>query len=246
MARKRTRPEPIRFRGAPDAVEGLARLAPSAPGAATLALETPGRRAQGRIEPVELQTEPAGPAATWLRFALPPTTAPGSYEGTVQIGEERIPVTVEVQPQPELDVAPSAIALRAEPGGEATVDLVLANRGNVPVELRRAYAFDLLGRNALEEAVHAALRGSVERGADRFERFADELAARHGGQVRVALEEGAGRLDPGDARPVSALFRLPDELEPAATYTSTWPLENLNIWIEVTVEERKRRRKEGA
>src|SRR5437870_1962733 len=61
-------------------------------------------------------------------------------------------------------------------------------------------------------------------------------AARHGGLVRVAIEEGVGTIAPAESRRLRARLHLPGELEPGATYSSTWRLGNLNLSVEVLVE----------
>ena len=244
MAGRRRR-ETLRFRGAPGLVEALAPVSLEPRAAATLALDVDEPKAVGRIAPLALQAEPAGTAGTWLRFDLPPTTPPGTYEGTVQVSGERYPISVEVQPQAALDVSPASFSVSAAPGGEAELELTLVNEGNVPVEIGRAYAFNLLEPGGIEAAIHEALTGSGQPGERRLGRFAEQLAERHGGLVRVAVEQGAGTLEPGELRDVRARLRFGDDLKPGTVYASTWSLANLNISIQVTVEPR-RRRKESA
>jgi hypothetical protein len=248
MARKRASRTPLSFRGSPRGVEGLAPLVIGAPTAATLAVDLHETATSARIGPLTLQTEPAGPEATWLRFDLPPTTPPGTYSGTVQFGKETFPVTVDVHRQQELSISPPALTVTAPAGGEATCEFVLGNDGNVPFEVRRTYAFNLLQRDAIEEAIHAALRAETPKGESRLDRFADELADRHGGLVRVAIVEGAGELAAGEARLLRAVLHLPDDLKPGSTYTSTWPLGNLNVSVEIEIEPAapSRRKKEVA
>jgi hypothetical protein len=249
VARKRASPAPLRFRGTPRALEALAPVALDLPADATLVLEAvAGRRATATIEPVALQSEAAGASATWLRFDLPLQTPPGTYEGGVQVGPDRYPVTIEVQPLPDLDVTPSQLSLTAVPGGRETVELTLVNNGNVPVAIERAYAFNLLEPSAIEEAFHSALREHGRSLDERLHRLAEQLDERHGGLVRVAVEAGSGALDPGEIRDVRAVLRFGKELRRGATYTTTWAIGNLNLWIEVAVqaEARQRRRRETA
>lgn len=250
MAGRRRKREPLRFRGTPSGVEALAplRVEGAAPTTLALTLEDAPDAPDARIAPLALQAEPFGAGATRLSFALPESTPPGAYEGTVQIGEERVPVVVEVAAQPDLDASPPSFTLSVAPGSEAHLDVMLVNRGNVPVEIQRAYAFNLLERGGIEEAVHAALREKAESGEQRLARLMDFLTERHGGLVRVAVEDGAGTLAPGEAREVRAELRFGSELRPGAVYNSTWEIANLNLFIEVHVEERapRRRRKEAA
>jgi hypothetical protein len=248
MARKRTSRASLSFRGSPRGIEGLAPLAISVPAAATLAVDLKEADTSARIGPLTLQTEPAGADATWLRFDLPPTTPPGKYSGSVQLDADKFPITVEVHPQEELSISPPGLSVTAPAGGEATIELVLVNDGNVPFEIERTHAFNLLQRQAIEEAIHAALRAETAKGASRLDRFVDELADRHGGLVRITIAEGAGELAPGEARSLRAVLRLPDDLKPGSTYTSTWPLGNLNVSVDIHIEPAaaRRRKKEVA
>jgi hypothetical protein len=247
MPGPRRKREPFRFRGAPSGVEALVPLQLEGTATTTLALDLK-EAADARITPLALQAEPFGVGSTKLSFALPETTPPGTYEGAVQVGDERFPVTVEVAPQPDLDASPSAFTLSVAPGADAQIGLTLVNAGNVPVEIQRAYAFNLLERGGIEEAVHAALREPVQSGEERLARLMDFLSERHGGLVRVAVKSGAGTLVPGESRELQAALRFGSELRPGAIYSSTWEIANLNLYVEVHAEQKapRRRRKEAA
>jgi hypothetical protein len=245
--RRRKKTEPLRFRGAPSGVEALAPIHVEGMATTTLAL-TLEDAVDARIAPLALQAEPFGAGSTRLSFALPESTPPGTYDGAVQIGDERIPVIVEVAPQRDLDASPASFTIAVAPGSDAQISLTLVNRGNVAVEIQRAYAFNLLERGGIEEAVHAALRESAESGEQRLARLMDFLSERHGGLVRVSVESGAGTLVPEESRELRTALRFGSELRPGAIYSSTWEIANLNLSIEVHVEETapRRRRKEAA
>jgi hypothetical protein len=247
VARRRASATPLRFRGTPRALEALAPIAIEAPAAGNVVFASEGRRRGAAIAPVPLHAEAAGTNATWLRFDLPDTTPPGTYKGGVELGGDRYPVTIEVEGLPDLDVTPSRLSIAVAPGGRETVELTIVNNGNVPVEIERVYAFNLLEPGAIEEAVHSALRERAKPGDERLHQFVEELAERHGGLVRVAVEAGAGALGPGEVRELRAVLRFGKDLRRGTVYTSTWAIGNLNLWIEVTVvpEPRQRRRKES-
>lgn len=236
MARKPARAPSLQFHGPPPIIEALAPTPLESHAFGTLMLDAAGPKAIATIAPLAVQAVPAGPGATRLMVTLPVTTPPGSYTGSVQFDQERHPITLEVHPQTNLLIAPPYLKLSAPAGAELDVALTLVNAGNVDFELERVHAFNLLELNAVEETIHVALRYEPSAGERRLDRFVDELATRHGGLVRVAIEEGAGTIRPGVTRQVRALLRLPGELSAGASYSSTWRMGNLNLSVDVVVD----------
>jgi len=235
VARASAKGASLHFQGPPPLVEAFTATPIESPAFGTLTLDAGARRV-ATIAPLAVEAVPAGPSATRFLVTLPATTPPGSYTGAVQLDRERHPITLEVHPQTNLLVAPSRLEVRAAAGAEVDVALTLVNAGNVDFELARVHAFNLMELDAIEETIHAALREDPAPGERRLDRFVDELAARHGGLVRVGVEEGAGTISPGATQQVRALLRLPAELSAGATYSSTWPLGNLNLSVNVFVD----------
>jgi hypothetical protein len=226
----------LHFQGPPPLVEALTPTPIEAPTFGTLTLDPGASNPVATIAPLAVQAVPAGPGATRVLVMLPAMTPPGSYTGWVELEQERRPIAIEVSPQTNLLVAPSQLELRAAAGAEVDATLTLVNAGNIDFELERVHAFNLMERNAVEETIHAALREQPAAGERRLDRLVDELASRHGGLVRVAIEQGAGTLAPGETRTVRARLRLPGELSTGVRYSSTWPLGNLNLSVNVDVD----------
>jgi hypothetical protein len=235
VARASAKDALLHFQGPPPLVEALTPTPIEAPTFGTLTLDAGESGAVATIAPLAVQAVPAGLRATRVLLTLPATTPPGSYTGWVELAQERRPIAIEVSPQTNLLVAPSQLELRAAGGAEVNVTLTLVNAGNVDFDLERVHAFNLMELNAVEETIHAALREQPAAGERRLDRFVDELASRHGGLVRVAIDQGAGTLAPGETRAARARLRLPDELSAGARYSSTWPLGNLNLSVNVDV-----------
>lgn len=196
------------------------------------------------LAPLPVASEPAGGAAL-LRFALPDSTPPGTYEGAVQVGKERYPVVVDVEAYPQLLLSPPQLLLQAEPGVELEAHLSLLNVGNVPCDVGRSQTFGLFDVHGAERSIGAALRNRSAKGERRLDRFAEELATSHGGLVRVAVREGSGTLPPGELRELKLTLRLPDGLEPGRTYSGTWPLHNLRYYVRIEVPGKARTAKEA-
>ena len=233
---------PLRFRGSPRIVEGLAPLTPQQALTASLSLDLKLPRAVQQAAPLTVQTVPVGSAATRLRFSLPESTPPGTYEGTVRIGGESYPISVEVVPHPYLAIFPRQLMLEvasphggASQGSEATVDLTLVNSGNVPCEIGKAHAFGLFDVKGADRAIGAALSDPEEKGQARLNHLMDEAANNHGGLVRVNVREGTGIIEPGELRNLHVTLRFSDRLRPGNTYWGTWPLYNLEYYVKVHV-----------
>jgi len=154
-------------------------------------------------------------------------------------------VAAEVESYPSLRLAPAQLLVEAGPGDAVEAHVTALNDGNVPLELPEATAFGLFDVAGAERGVLAAFT-SPEGGEARLGALADELAASHGGLVRVQIAEGAGVLAPGEVRALLLRLRLSDGLERGRTYSGTLSLHTLRYYVRVTVgadESRPRRRK---
>lgn len=225
---------PIRFHGSPRLVEGLTSLTLQQAHTASVSLDLNLPPMDKRVEPSSLQTVPIGSSGTRLRFSLPESTPPGTYEGSIQLGRESYSIMVELEPFPYLVMAPRQLSLQVPPGSEAIVDLTVLNSGNVPCQIARAYAFGLFDIEGAERSVGAALAGSVRTGTERLDRLLEEAADNHAGLVRVALRKESGTIEPGESRNLRASLRFSDRLKPGHTYSGTWPLENLRYSVQVS------------
>jgi len=223
----------IRFRGTPRLVEGLASLTQQQALTASLSLDLKLPRAAQPAAPLMLQTSPVSSSATRLRFSLPESTPPGTYEGMAQIGGESYPIIVEVEPHPDLVITPRQLSLQAAPGTEAIVDLTLVNSGNIPHEIPKADAFSLFDVEGTERSIGIMLGDPAEKALGRLTRLIDEVADNHGGQVQVNVREGHGMLESGELRNLRVILHFSDLLKPGHTYWGTWPLLNLTYFVRV-------------
>src|SRR3954454_1618836 len=185
MARKakaRAAPPPIRFTGRPNRLDAAlpVAVAAGAPPDLRVDLDVPD------AEPAVAYTARPGTATLGLRLALPDSTPAGTYKGVMTIGDARHPMVVEIQERRRLVVTPSRIALAlALPSREAATVLHVLNAGNAPLELAAKQAFGLFEDHGLDRSLARAWMDTKARGVDRFGVLADELAASHGGPVRV-------------------------------------------------------------
>ena len=131
-------PEILRFRGTPSrlltTLEYAERVPPSQSGRVTLAGRTALPLFVRRLRSAE-------PLMSVLSFRLPKSTPPGIYQGRVELGEQQMPIEVEVEPRTNLRFLRPALFRRIKRGASITEELVLVNRGNVTVKIPKEDRF---------------------------------------------------------------------------------------------------------
>jgi hypothetical protein len=230
MARARKPPPPLRLQGPPRGLQTL--LPPSAWDFSELpAVEVDVPRPEDVS--VQVATLPGG-AGRALRLELSATTPPGSYRGLVRLARDKWPLTIDVAPHPKLVVVSGPMHVTAEPGGEADAELQVANMGNVSCELPAVYAFGLFEVHGLDHSLAVGFTADVA-GLDRVGLIADELAASHGGLMRVRVHEGSGQLGPGDARALRVTLHLDPQVRPDCAYFGYWQVHESGCTLPVNV-----------
>jgi hypothetical protein len=226
---------PLRFRGSPNAIEAFVPTPPHDAGWRALSADLEIAWGESRNPPIELHPIPGGTTATRLRLVLPKSTPPGTYKGTLRLGQSRYPMLAEVEPYPHLQLSPSRLSFEAGPGSELEAELNLANGGNVACQVGKGYALGLFDQDGLNRATAAAFMDETAQGSDRTSRLMDEFAAGYGGIVRMRVEEGAGHVTPGELRNLRLKLRFPDRLKPGRSYFGTWKFHNLAFQVTVRV-----------
>jgi len=240
VARTKKPPPALRLQGPPRSVQAL--LPPSTWGALS---ELPAVEIDApRLEAVSVQvaTLPGGTGRA-LRLELPAMTPPGSYSGFVRLPDGKWPLTIDVAPHPKLVAVSGRIDVTAEPGGQSDIELQITNTGNVPCKVPAVYTFGLFDVNGVDHSLAVGFTADAS-GLDRIGLIADELAASHGGLVRVRVRKGSGKLDPGDVRLLQTTLHLDPEVRPGRTYFGYWPVyeSGCTLSVRVTVTDLKEAR----
>jgi hypothetical protein len=178
------------------------------------------------------------PGLSLLRLRLPVSTPPGAYKGTIQVGNEELPIEVDVEPRPRLRLFPRSLKRVVAPGSVVSANLTVLNTGNFVVNLQKEYRFCVFERGGIDRAFFVALASDQSNGERRIDRLANELAASHGGRVRLEIESGSGTIVPGEVRELRIALRLSDRLRPGQTYSGTWKLENTGVAIQLQVSDK--------
>jgi len=221
---------PVRLRGRPGALAGHLALPDSAPAMVTVNLALGDRTPT----PVTAHVVRIGAKGlSGLRLDLPRWTPPGSYHGTVTVGDHERRVVVDVEPRPKVRMSPKRLLLRGRPKEAVTTEVVVSNVGNVACEVRGAYAFALFDPSSLERATQRAFQSSARGDESFIARVAAELSDGYAGTVRLKVDHGTGSLEPGDSRELRATLHLPDHLLSGRTYEGTWRIANLGYNVEV-------------
>lgn len=234
----------VRFRGSPERLTGSVAL----PSGSTLNLEVRLDLPKELGGSVPVYAQPLAPdigALAWLRLSLPTSTPPGTYAGTIRVGERPHQVAVEVEPRIQFRFSPAGLVLRGAPGSPVTSGFTLFNTGNVPFDVRRVYAFGVFDVDGLDNAFGQTFRARLEPGERRIDRFAEALAEGHGGLVRVRVLKGSGEVPPNTIREVEATFRLPDRLRPGRTYAGTLPMSYARYGVRIETSGQQREGEEA-
>jgi hypothetical protein len=225
--------EPLRFKGGPSRVLATMELAEGLPSSQAC------RVVLAEMGSLPLTVRPLSSKArtvSTLSFRLPKSTAPGSYKGSIEIGDQCIPIEVDVESRSSLRFIHPKFTHKGPPGAKASAELMLLNRGNVSVALPDKDTFCVFEDGGLARAF---FRGLVEEDSDgprRIDRILDELAKAHGGLVRVTINKGAGRLAPEEVRELQVDLHFSRKLIGGHTYRGTWCIADASLEVVIEVE----------
>jgi hypothetical protein len=172
-----------------------------------------------------------------LKFALSPNTPPGEYHASLQLADRTFPVVFHVVEQLALEISPARLVLRNDAGATISKQVVLHNRGNVPLEIDELSAIPLddeLLNCRILRGVAAAVDSEEETGLDSvLAAFARQsrLALDQAGILRVRNRSGRLTLQPSEIRAVTLEFRLPESLEKRSRYRAILPIYTADLVI---------------
>jgi len=224
----------VRFKGSPERLTGLAPAPAAGPLDLQVRLDLP--EPFQSVLPAYAQPLTAAPGApALLRLALPSSTPPGTYTGTIRVGDIDRSVAVEVEPLIRIRFNPVSLVLHGAPGANISAPFNLYNVGNSEFDVLRVYAFGVFDVDGLDDAFGQTFRTKLRPGERRIDVFAEKLADGHGGLVRVRIEKGSGTVPAGAVREVRAVFRLPDRMRPGRSYAGTLPLNYARYGVRIDV-----------
>jgi hypothetical protein len=217
--------EPLHLRGAPRSVRGFVAMAQSEIGTSPAVVFDGLARDR---ETFDVQTVPRG-GHTELRVALPESTAPGEYRGTVQLGERRFPVIAQVDARMHLACIPPQIELTSGHGRRLRETLTIVNDGNVTAIIEKHYGFGLFETSGLDRAIRTAFEAHATKARAGSETMFEAAAEEYGGVAAASVADGVGPLEPGHSRRVTLSFRLSEKANRRAAYFGYLSIVNLTI-----------------
>ena len=193
-----------------------------------------GRLILADLEPVALMIRPVqSTTLSLLSFRLPKSTRPGSYSGSAEVGDAKIPVVVEVEARPRLRFFPPKLSFRGAPGARFQSSVTVLNLGNVDLAIQPESTFCIFGNRGVDRAFYEALTAKEENGKRRIDRVMDELAESHGGLVRGVVEDGAGELPTETARVLTVEFHFSHRMRSGQTYRGGWLISETSLEVEI-------------
>lgn len=222
---------PVRLRGTP---RRLAGPLPAAAGADAVEVDVAGVE----VESISVRAigDPGGTGRAWLRLALPASTRPGEYQGTIRVGRRKAQqVVLDVEPRARLRLSPRRLLLRGGAGERVVATVLAVNLGNTECAFRGTDAVGLFEVDGAERAIGRTFRRGRDDGQRIVERLAEELAQGYGGLAKLTVAGRAGTLGPGETRELAVTLHLPDALRPGRVYEGAWTLPDANYMVQVEV-----------
>jgi hypothetical protein len=232
--------EPVVFYGPPARLRGTLRLHNGSSekvklNAATLDLPNlrgPARQPLGQL-PLVGRVYPNQQARVPVVLNLDPGTPPGTYEGTVGVGTQRQRVRVHVTEEVGLQVQPTSVSLFTEGDLIFPREFVVENTGNVPLRLGSECIVPLVDTSELLVGIRRGLRGAceAEEVEDVLKSILCEWSRQQVGTLSVQREDIT--LKPGETRPLTIAFTLPQDLQRFRRYVADLPLYTASLHVEV-------------
>jgi hypothetical protein len=182
-----------------------------------------------------LVLRPATSRVLPLTLSLDPTTPPGEYRISFEVGGHSRPAVVHVAESFGLDIAPSTMVVENRPEVAQRKSLVVTNIGNVPFTVGDIGPVGIEDELIACRSLHKAFDTFVEREDPRLEDFAvDTLKHARGELVRapsidVRNASGATEVTPGSTATVELEITVPKGLHSTSRYRGVTPFFTADI-----------------
>jgi hypothetical protein len=170
------------------------------------------------------------------RLRLPTHTPPGHYEGSVEFADGKCqPFEVTIEPCPRIRVSPSTLSLSGASGAQAKAQLLLENRGNVPIAIEETLVTGVFDNDGIETALASAYRLESDDLNQIVATVFGRLRDAHGGLLKLRVAEGAGELAVGERRLITVETVLSSKLHAGHGYHGVLKLGGHAIAVRLSV-----------
>jgi hypothetical protein len=182
-----------------------------------------------------LVLRPATSRVLPLSLSVDPTTPPGEYHFSFEVGGHSRPAVVHVAENFDLEAAPGTIVVENRPGVAQHKRLVITNTGNVPFTVGDIGPVGIEDELIACRSLHKAFDTFVERDDPRLEDFAvDTLKHARGELARgtsLDVRNGSGptEVPPGDTAAIELEITAPEGLHSTSRYRGVGPLFTADI-----------------
>jgi len=239
--------KPILIYGSPGRVQGTLTIQNDSEEKLTvrsISIQAPKLRSQ-TLEPLQevrifSRMYPSQQSRVTLDFPIDPSTPPGTYQATVQIGGQSQPVQIRISESMELEIEPDMVTVSAQDQKRFEREFVVTNVGNVPISVGEKWVAALQAPEGMESQVVQSLKALCKKKQDEGPPSGEEgsvqemlclVASRQPGPVALTWENLT--LAPGETRVMKGVIELPDGLQPHRHYFAELELFSASLLVDI-------------
>ncbi|HET9640762.1 MAG TPA: hypothetical protein VFP12_16325 [Allosphingosinicella sp.] len=224
---------PLRFRGAP---QWLSLSSPALAGHECGDLILPEALAAHCGANLSLPVRNSCAEGAYLRLRLAPTAPVGRHQAELRLSGKSVPVEIDIAARPSLRAFPPSAHFVGSPGEDPSVEIDLANRGNVAIDLPERSAVGIFDDIGLETAFAETYRSESDDPVQLLGSWLRSLRGGYGGLLKLRIDSGAGPLAPGEERSFRLSAHFPEGLKRGHSYHGVWKLGPLHHRITLAVQ----------
>jgi hypothetical protein len=175
---------------------------------------------------------------------IPPQTPPGRYTAEALVGNVRKPVSVDVLESWDIGIIPASLSLKFHAGERLVRTVQLANRGNMPWDLRRAAFAPLQEVGGVHRSIFLSLKETV---VPNYEVVLNNLVKQMQDTevepAKIRILSKVDVLPPGESRDLEIEISLPDNLKKGRRYNGEVSFENALLLLDIEVLENSARKR---
>jgi hypothetical protein len=153
-------------------------------------------------------------------FSANPGTPPGTYESTINVGGKERKLKMIVQETMEIVLIPGQVTfMGTTPGQTHTKEVLLANKGNVPVVVPSVKHNTTLDMDLICRNLSLSIRETGDQGTEAtLDHFVKGLKKDIAGWVEISIKEAGQIVKPGETKVLNISFKLPKDINEQRLY----------------------------